>query len=163
MSLLQNKTSNKVKCKAKSKRSGKQCTNPPIRGGTVCRMHGGAAPQVRAKAEEQLRMARDELMEILLTIARDATQSASDRLKAITWALERAGFKAGLDLDIRGELKTKGYLEALKDMFDAEGPKEAKRTKEIEARQNRKAITAEPEPQARILVSTDDSLPKSWR
>lgn len=29
---------------------GNPCGNPPIRGATVCRSHGGAAPQVRAKA-----------------------------------------------------------------------------------------------------------------
>lgn len=34
-------------------RSGKPCTNWPITGGKVCRMHGGAAPQVQAKAQER--------------------------------------------------------------------------------------------------------------
>ncbi len=29
---------------------GKRCTASAIRGGLVCRMHGGAAPQIRAKA-----------------------------------------------------------------------------------------------------------------
>mgnify|MGYP000181523083 FL=1 len=39
------------RCSAKSKRSQKACQNPAIAGGTVCRMHGGSAPQVRAAAE----------------------------------------------------------------------------------------------------------------
>lgn len=34
------------------------CGNHPIRGATVCRMHGGAAPQVRRKAAEQLKVVR---------------------------------------------------------------------------------------------------------
>lgn len=35
-------------------RQGKRCGRSPILGGTVCRMHGGAAPQVKAKAIERL-------------------------------------------------------------------------------------------------------------
>jgi hypothetical protein len=30
------------RCRAKSKRSGKQCRGPAVRGKRVCRMHGGA-------------------------------------------------------------------------------------------------------------------------
>jgi len=93
-------TKTRRQCTAKSKRTGERCRGRPIRGGTVCWKHGGAAPQVRAKAEEQLRLARDELMELLLGIARDTTQTASDRLRAITWALERAGFKGAVGVDL---------------------------------------------------------------
>jgi len=35
-------------------RKKKPCTNPPVHGATVCRMHGGAAPQVIAKAQERI-------------------------------------------------------------------------------------------------------------
>jgi hypothetical protein len=41
-------------CSAHSKRSGKRCKQPAIPGGTVCRFHGGGAPQVIAKAQERL-------------------------------------------------------------------------------------------------------------
>lgn len=41
------------KCSAR-KRSGDPCGNPPVHGATVCRMHGGKAPQVQAKAAERL-------------------------------------------------------------------------------------------------------------
>lgn len=44
------------KCSAKSKRTGKQCGQWAIPGGTVCKWHGGAAPQVIAKAEQRLEM-----------------------------------------------------------------------------------------------------------
>lgn len=37
-------------CTAKSKRSGKRCGKTPIVGGTVCHMHGGKIPRVKAKA-----------------------------------------------------------------------------------------------------------------
>jgi len=35
-------------------RQGRRCGKEPIRGGTVCRMHGGAAPQVQQKALDRL-------------------------------------------------------------------------------------------------------------
>jgi hypothetical protein len=38
-----------VQCKATS-RSGGQCKNKAIPGGTVCRFHGGASPHVASKA-----------------------------------------------------------------------------------------------------------------
>lgn len=39
-----------VRCKAMSKQTGKECKNWAIKGGEVCRNHGGNAKQVRAKA-----------------------------------------------------------------------------------------------------------------
>jgi hypothetical protein len=38
-----------VQCKATA-RTGKQCKNKAIPGGTVCRFHGGASPHVASKA-----------------------------------------------------------------------------------------------------------------
>jgi hypothetical protein len=35
-----------VRCKAISKQTGKQCKNWAIKGGQVCRNHGGGAPAV---------------------------------------------------------------------------------------------------------------------
>ena len=42
-----------VKCRG-TNRDGGPCKNPPINGGTVCRMHGGGSPQARAAAEKRL-------------------------------------------------------------------------------------------------------------
>jgi hypothetical protein len=39
------------RCSAKSKQTGERCKQRPIPGGTVCRFHGGAAPQVEAAAD----------------------------------------------------------------------------------------------------------------
>jgi hypothetical protein len=46
-----------VRCTAHC-RSGGQCRGLAIRGATVCRMHGGAAPQVRAAAARRVATAR---------------------------------------------------------------------------------------------------------
>lgn len=58
----------KLQCTA-TKRNKKRCGNAPVRGATVCRMHGGAAPQVQAKAAE--RVAQQEFdKEMERTLAR---------------------------------------------------------------------------------------------
>jgi hypothetical protein len=43
-----------IRCTAKSKTTGRQCGRPIVPGATVCRYHGGAAPQVKAAAERRL-------------------------------------------------------------------------------------------------------------
>lgn len=43
-----------IRCKARSSRTGEPCKRYPIQGATVCRTHGGAAPQVQRKARERL-------------------------------------------------------------------------------------------------------------
>ena len=50
------KTSNRDfparRCTAKSKQSGEQCKRYAIKGGTVCKIHGGGIPVVKAKAAQ---------------------------------------------------------------------------------------------------------------
>jgi hypothetical protein len=43
-----------MRCKATSKTTGKQCGKSAMRGGLVCRSHGGAAGQVKAAAARNL-------------------------------------------------------------------------------------------------------------
>ena len=44
--------SDRPQCKA-TKRNKERCGNAPVHGAKVCRMHGGSAPQVQAKAQER--------------------------------------------------------------------------------------------------------------
>ena len=69
-----------------------------MHGARVCRKHGGGTPQVRRKAKERLLAAVDPLMAELIRIALDRSLSPADQTRAITWALERAGFSSR-DLD----------------------------------------------------------------
>lgn len=48
----------RAQCTATAKSSGKRCTRPAIEGGTVCRYHGGGAPQVKRMAERRLALGR---------------------------------------------------------------------------------------------------------
>ncbi len=73
-------------------RAGDPCRMAPIRGATVCRVHGGSAPQVKRKAEERLA----EMVEPALTQLHRLMESAeteSVKLAAVKDILDRAGYK----------------------------------------------------------------------
>lgn len=81
------------RCKA-HKKDGSQCSNPAIRGGTVCRFHGGAAKHVKMAARARLENAADRMAQELLGMAIDPDISSAVKLSAIRDALDRAGLKA---------------------------------------------------------------------
>ena len=54
-----------MRCSAKSGRTGRPCRQWAIRGGNVCRTHGGLAPQVKRKAEERIERARLQMVGLL--------------------------------------------------------------------------------------------------
>lgn len=55
-----------LRCKARSRnRHQGQCKRRPIPGGTVCRYHGGASPQVQRKAMERLMAYQDRAIDRL--------------------------------------------------------------------------------------------------
>lgn len=65
-----NPLNDRRRCTARSKRTGNQCGRAPILGGNVCKHHGGAAPQVKAKAAERL-LAAEAVKAFGLAQARD--------------------------------------------------------------------------------------------
>jgi hypothetical protein len=54
----------KVPCKA-TRKNGDPCKKWAIRGGEVCEMHGGSAPQVREAAERRIEEARGQVVNLL--------------------------------------------------------------------------------------------------
>lgn len=76
-------------CTAMSKQAKRRCKQPAIPGGTVCRFHGGAAPQVRQAAKDRIAA--------LVDPAIDALQRALDHkdvnaaVRAARDLLDRAG------------------------------------------------------------------------
>jgi len=88
-------------CIAKAKSSGKRCNRNAIAGGTVCVVHGGAAPQVIRSARERLaalvcpaitvfeeRLADKELPQLQVQVAKDI--------------LDRTGHKATDKVELSG-------------------------------------------------------------
>jgi len=83
-----------VTCTAKSKTTGNQCKNPPIPGGTVCRIHGGSAPQVQAVAARRVLEALvGPALAQLRRLIEDATVADGVKMRAITDLLDRTGYK----------------------------------------------------------------------
>lgn len=88
-----------VTCSA-TKRNGKPCGLPPIKGGTVCHKHGGSAPQVRAAANRRLiEMVIPAMKELHKIINREDVADA-DKLKAISMVLNRTGYSERQQIDI---------------------------------------------------------------
>ena len=82
-------------CTAKSKTTGKQCKNPPVNGATVCRIHGGAAPQVQAAAARRVldALVTPALIELRKLVEEESTPKPV-KLGAIKDILDRTGYKA---------------------------------------------------------------------
>ena len=93
------------------RQDGKPCRRYAARGANVCRVHGGAAPQVVAKARERLALAADRMARELLGIAISA-ESEAVKLAAVKDALDRAGLGAKTEV----ELSTKPYEDIMADI-----------------------------------------------
>ncbi len=91
-----------MKCTAK-RSDGQPCKANAIKGGNVCRVHGGSAPQVRAKAQQRLNEAIDPATVELIRLATTA-ENERDRITAIKEIFERAGFGEAKRVEVDGGL-----------------------------------------------------------
>lgn len=94
----------KTLCKAR-RRNGTPCGNPPMNGSTVCRMHGGAAPQVRRRAQQRLDESSDIAVLHILKIMRDESVPANVRLAAAKDVLDRSSIVGKQHLSVEVEVK----------------------------------------------------------
>lgn len=111
------------RCVGDSKQQGRRCLNRPIPGGTVCRFHGGAAPQVRRSAKLRLAELVDPAIVNLARIlaAEPATWTMlepgtehrapvykrvgvdhADKIRAAEAILDRTGHPRRTELDVAG-------------------------------------------------------------
>ena len=89
-------------CRAK-RSNGQPCKAQAIKGGTVCRVHGGAAPQVKRKAKERLLALVDPA---LATLSRLVEQKKDNKsaLGAANSILDRTGYKPTDKVKIEGTI-----------------------------------------------------------
>lgn len=94
------------RCVATSKAKGVRCGRPPIPGGTVCRYHGGAAPQVKAKALERLMALQDPAVNTLEYLMDQKSAFPSTAYAAARDVLDRTMGKAKeqIEMNVTGEL-----------------------------------------------------------
>jgi len=95
----------RLKCSARRTDGDTPCGNWAIKGGTVCRYHGGAAPQVKAAAarrwEARLAEMVDPALERLEALSVGADSDAV-KLRATDSILDRGGVRvdSGEHLDV---------------------------------------------------------------
>ena len=80
-------------CHAHSKQTGLPCKNLAIRGGRVCRYHGGATPNARAGAQRRLAAMVDPALGVLNHAMGRKKTDLSDAIRAARDVLDRAGHK----------------------------------------------------------------------
>lgn len=83
---------------SKTRSDGEQCRGPAIRGGFVCKVHGGVLPSVKASARARLAQLIDPAIDVL---AQDLdAKDAIDRQRAANSILDRAGVPRSKDITI---------------------------------------------------------------
>jgi hypothetical protein len=86
------------RCRARSSRTGEPCQHFPIRGGTVCRVHGGSAPQVQKAARQRILDLVDPALSTLEQLLDSRREDV--RLGAVKDILDRAGYAAKQQVEI---------------------------------------------------------------
>lgn len=90
---------------------GEPCRNFAIKGGRVCKTHGGSTRHVKEKARIRVEMASDRLMGKLIDIAYDDTRPAAVQLDAIKDSLNRAGIVKPTQVEV-------GPIKPHEEIFD---------------------------------------------
>src|SRR5689334_10410024 len=88
-------------CNATSKTTGAPCKFVAIPGGTVCRYHGGMAPQVQRKAAERLAALVDPAIGVLAT-AMKQKKDLRVRLNAAQDVLDRNNLSGVQKVEVTG-------------------------------------------------------------
>ena len=88
------------RCTATANRTGERCRAPAIKGGNVCRQHGGSLPGVRKAANDRLMAMVEPAMLQLRRIIDKPDTSDADKLRGIQLVLDRTGFKPGVMIEV---------------------------------------------------------------
>ena len=111
----------KARCTA-TNRQGNRCGKAPIAGGTVCRMHGGAAPQVIFKAKERLAALAPKAVLVLdALLGRDEFPTV--QFQAARFIAEQEVGKAheSVSMEVTGEVTLAQKIAAARKRLQAAG------------------------------------------
>ena len=89
----------KPRCTARSKQAKRRCARAATPGTTICKNHGSANPQVKAKAALRLAMLVDPAIGVFDKTMRATDASNSDKLRAAENVMDRAGFPRRTEVD----------------------------------------------------------------
>jgi tRNA A37 N6-isopentenylltransferase MiaA len=99
-----------IRCTEIARSTGKQCGRWALRGTNVCQKHGGSLPHVKEHAAAVVEAARlrligmsDQAIDVIEDLSLNAT-AEQVRLKASTEILDRAGVRAGVEVDFSGQV-----------------------------------------------------------
>jgi hypothetical protein len=102
---------------AEWQRLRRQCVSRPARGANVCYAHGSQIPVVKAAAQRRLAEASEVIaMRLINMTDPKEMEDAKVRLGAINSALDRAGIKGTVEV----EITTPGFQRVLEKMFGAD-------------------------------------------
>lgn len=111
------KDPDRVECGAKTS-DGDPCKNSPMLGGKRCRMHGGAAPQVKRKAQERLLEGVPKMLKMLKELASNEDVPPQVRLAAIRDWLDRAGIDRKIEIDVKSSAFEEMVMGVLADVSE---------------------------------------------
>lgn len=94
------------RCTAKKRGTDERCKKPAIKGGTVCRLHGGSAPQVQRSARERFNDLIDPMINITHKLAERAQKgelTAQEQIALVKFIADRTGFVPGQKIEHNGK------------------------------------------------------------
>jgi hypothetical protein len=107
-------------CAATCKRTGSRCTKLAMKGGRVCRVHGGGAPQVKKSARERLEALVDPAINTLRTVIRTGlkTGDTPSAVRASLGILDRTGFHPSQAVELSGNDSKPLHIEEYISLLD---------------------------------------------
>lgn len=100
-----------IRCRAHNRR-GEPCSAFPIHGGKVCVTHGGAAPHVKAAADQRLKALAPNAVDVLEELLNATDEASAIRLAAARDILDRAGYSAKQRIEHSGDIQSGRSLTA---------------------------------------------------
>ncbi len=103
-----------VTCTTTARSTGKRCGNPPIPGGTVCRIHGGNVPVIRAAGARRVfeALVAPALVQYR-NLIEDPDTPAAVRASVLRDLFDRTGYKPPTQIEVLTDAMIEADIERL--------------------------------------------------